>query len=166
MMSEHGGSRDGAGRKLGTVNQRTIERMAAKRHFIDRVIGSTDSLFNAQLDKAIGEKFLFVKRTERDSKGKVLRAYHELVESKQTIIEYLDGELKGGDPISDDDNYYYISTKPADNMAIANMLDRAYGKPTEKVELGGVDDGDMSELTDEELNAKIDRYLEQRRSGS
>lgn len=164
-MSGKGGAREGAGRPRGSVNQSTLERMAMKRRFVERTLAHTDDLFNAQLNKAIGETSLFVKITERDSKGKVKRVYHELVTNKETIIEYLDGELEGGDSISDDDNYYYLSTKPADNMAIANMLDRAYGKPTEKVELGGADEGDLSDLTDDELNAKIDRYLEQRRSG-
>lgn len=151
-----------AGRPKGAASQRTLERMAAKRQFINRVIKSTDELFNAQLDKAVGQTFLFVKITDRDSKGKVRRVYHEMVTSPTIIIEYLDGELEGGDSISDEDHYYYISTKPADNLAIANMLDRAYGKPTEKVELGGPGEDELSEITDEELNARINRYLEQR----
>lgn len=158
-----GGAREGAGRKPGKANQSTLERMAAKRRLVQRVIKSTDKLFNAQLDKAIGEKHLMVKRTERSSRGAVIRQWHEIVESPETIIAFLDGQLEGGDDISDQDNYYYMTTKPADNLAIANMLDRAYGKPTEKVELGGADDGDLSELSDEDLNARIDRYLEQRR---
>lgn len=159
----HGGAREGAGRTPGKASQKTLERMAAKRRFIERVTKNTDSLFNAQLNKAIGETFLFVKITERDNKGKIRRVYHEQVTSSQTIIDYLDGELEGGDSISDDDNYYYLSTKPADNMAIANMLDRAYGKPTEKVELGAPGEDELSEISDEELNGRIDRYLEQRR---
>jgi hypothetical protein len=133
-----------------------------KRHFVERILKNTDRLFNAQLDKAIGEKFLMVKITERGPKGAIRREYHEIVDNPQTILEYLDGQLDGGEEIGDADHYYYMSTKPADNMAISNMLDRAYGKPTEKVELKGEDDGDLSELTDEALNGRIDEYLRRR----
>lgn len=158
----NGGARPGAGRKEGGFNQRTLQRLTAKRNFVQRIISNTDKLFNAQLNKAIGERFLMVKRTQRDSKGKIKKEFHEIVTDPQVILNYLDGELKGGTSISDEDNFYYLTTRSADNQAISNMLDRAFGRATEKVELGASDEGDMSELTDEELNAKINRYLERR----
>ncbi len=163
---ENGGARRGAGRPRGSMNARSIERMQAKRHIIGRIISNADKIFNAQLDKAIGEKFLMVKITERGSRGGVIREYHEIVDDPQTIIEYLDGELEGGTSIGDADHYYYMTTKPADNLAAANLLDRAFGKPTEKVELGTPGETDLSELSDEELarkvNEKINVYLKSR----
>lgn len=152
----------GGGRPKGYVAPKTLERLAMKRMLIQRVVKNTDKLFNAQLTKAIGETYLMVKITERGPKGGVARVYHEVVTSPSTIIDYLDGEANGSS-ISDDDHFYYITTKPADNMAIANIFDRAYGKPTEKVELGGKDEGDLEELSNEELDTRIDRYLEKRR---
>lgn len=175
--SNNGGARPGAGRPRGAVSQRTIDRMTAKRRFVDRVIKHTDDLFNAQLDKAIGEKHLMVKITEyvKDKKTgentrTIKRQWHEIITDPQTILAFLDGELEHNDQesINDDENFYYLTTKPADNMAIANMLDRSYGKPTEKVELGASDDADLSDLSEEELqerlNARIDAYLKSRNS--
>lgn len=158
------GEHPGVGRPKGSMNKSTRERMIAKRRFVNRVIRSSDKLFNAQLDKAIGEKYLMVKITERTPRGAVRREYHEIVDDPKVILEYLDGELDNGTPIGDADHWYYMTTKPADNLAIANMLDRAYGKPTEKVELGGTDESDLSELSQEELDARIARYLQLRRS--
>lgn len=157
-----GGAREGAGRKPGEVTERTLKRLQAKRQLINRTIKNTNRLFNAQLDKAIGEKFLIVKITERGTKGGVQRVYHEVVEDPETIIAYLDGELEGGESISTDDRFYYMTTKPADNNAIANMLDRAYGKPTEKVDLGGNDEDELDQIDDKELDERIARYLELR----
>lgn len=170
-VGSHGGARPGAGRRPGSMNKKTLERMAQKRRLVQRIVANTDKIFNAQLDKAIGEKYLMVKITEyatkKDgSRGAIKRQYHEIVTDPHVIIAYLDGELDGGEPIHDDEHYYYMTTKPADNLAAANLLDRAYGKPTEKVELGGADDGDLSELDDNELNKRIDAYLEQRRKQS
>ncbi|MBI5117580.1 hypothetical protein HZA56_13975 [Candidatus Poribacteria bacterium] len=147
-----------AGRPKGAASKRTIERMTAKRRLVERVVANTDRLFNAQLDKAIGEKYLMVKITERGARGAIKREYHEIVTDPEDIIRFLDGEMENTDT-----EYYYMTTKPADNMAISNLLDRAYGKPTEKVELGGKEEGDLSDLSDEEiqerLNVRIDAYL-------
>lgn len=131
--SKRGGARPGAGRKKGKLEPHTIEVRKAKERFMARVAKSTDKLFNAQLNKAVGEHFLMRKVTERDSKGKITRTYHEIVTNPKKIIEYLDS-LSHGEPIDDDNNYYYITTRSADNSAISDMLNRGLGKPTEHVE--------------------------------
>lgn len=82
-----GGAMPGAGRPKGSLNKTTIERMAAKRHAISRIVKNTDKLLNAQLDKALGEKFLMVKRVE--GSGAKQRTWHEVVDDPNTIIEYL-----------------------------------------------------------------------------
>lgn len=162
--------KDKGGRPKGAASQRTLERMAMKRRLVERVVAHTDQIFNSQLDKAVGEKFLIVKITERGARGAIKREYHEIVTNPETIVEYLDSELQGNS-IGDADHFYYISTKPADNMAAMNLLDRAYGKPTEKVQLEPGENGELSDLSDEEiqerLNARIDQYLAARqRSGA
>jgi hypothetical protein len=103
-------------------------------------------LLNAALNKALGETYLMKKVTEKDSKGKVLRVYHEVVTDQQTIIDYLDGELEGNTPLNEeyDDTWFYMSTKPVDMVAVKELYDRAFGKPLQKNELSGKDGEPLS----------------------
>jgi hypothetical protein len=148
--NKNGGARPGAGRPKGGMNEDTKIRMIAKKHFIDRVAKNTDKLFNAQLNKAIGETYLMRVTTI----GKVKET--EVVTNQETIKAYLDDTLE-----ADDNEYYYISTKPTDNMAIQGLLDRAFGRAAEKVTI----DGEMKnthsliEASDEELNERIQQHL-------
>lgn len=136
--SGHGGARNGAGRKKGGMNFTTKKRLAIRKQFEDRIHHNADVLLNAALNKALGETYLMRKVTEKDSKGKVLRVYHEVVTDQQTIIDYLDGELEGNDSLNDqfdDDNWYYMSTKPVDMVAVKELYDRAFGKALQKTDL-------------------------------
>lgn len=127
-----GGAREGSGRKPGKVSEQKMILKLQKEALQKRIASHADQLFNAQYNLAIGQTMLFVKITERDSKGKPLRTYHERVESQETIKEYLDDP----DAQNDDEHYYYITTRPANNQALSNLLDRAFGKPKENIELG------------------------------
>lgn len=142
----NGGSRPGSGRPKGSMDKSTKERLAIRKAFEDRIHHNADVLLNAALNKALGETYLMKKVTDRDSKGKVIRIYHEVVTDPQTIIAYLDGELEGHDSINDDDNdtYYYMSTKPVDMVAVKELYDRAFGKPLQKNELTGKDGSELS----------------------
>lgn len=120
-----------AGRKPGVVSEQKLILNEAKKKLQERIAKHADQLFNAQFNLAIGQTMLFVKVTERDSKGKPLCSYIERVENPETIKEYLDDE----NALNDDEHFYYITTRPANNQALANLLDRAFGKPKENVEL-------------------------------
>lgn len=124
------GKHDG-GRKPGVVSEQKMILNTQKKLMQERIAKNVDKLLNAQMNLALGQTMLFVKVTERDSKGKPIRVYHERVESQETIKEYLDDP----EALNTDENYYYITTRPASNQAIANLLDRAFGKPKENVEL-------------------------------
>ena len=39
--------------------------------------------------------------------------------------------------LDDEDHFYYFTIKPANNQAIEGMLNRAYGKAQEKIEIEG-----------------------------
>lgn len=135
-----GGAREGAGRPKGALNKRTKGALQAKQRFVERVHKNIDKIFNAQLDLALGEKILMVKVTEKDSDGKVKRSYHEAVTDPELIAQYLDNEY--GDSTSEytemgDDEFYYMTTRPANNQALQSLLDRAYGKAPEKIDIGG-----------------------------
>lgn len=126
-----GGARAGGGRKPGGQNVKTREREAVLEAFRLRVQKHTDRLFNAQANLATGEQYLYCKTTTTDSKGKQT-THTEIVTDPETIRQYLDGELDDSD-----DEYYYISTKPANNMAIDSLLNRAFGTPNKNIDLKG-----------------------------
>lgn len=137
---KNGGARPGAGMPKGYVTKKKKTAMEAKKHFIERVHQHVDELFDAQLQLAKGETVVMVKRTERDDDGKQRKVYHEIVTDQETIRQVIDNEYGSADMyenIDDDENYHYIVTKPANNQAIEGMLNRAYGKAPEKVEIEG-----------------------------
>lgn len=128
--SKWGGTRPGAGRKKGALSPQTIQKVAALQNFRNRVAKNVDKLFNAQLDLAVGEKYLMVKRTE--GTGKDRKSWTEIVTDPQMIVEYLDDTLE-----NDDKHFYFMTTKPASNMAIDSLLDRTFGKAQSNVKLEG-----------------------------
>lgn len=145
---KNGGARKGGGRKAGGKNSKTREREAVLESFRQRVEAHTDRLFNAQANMATGEQYLYCKTTTEDSKGK--RTSHtEIVSDPEIIKQYLDDELD-----TSSDEYYYISTKPANNMAIDSLLNRAFGTPNKNIDItsGGntildrMDDADVRRI--------------------
>lgn len=124
-----GGARKGGGRKAHGKNQKTVEREAQLEAFRNRVGQHADRLFNAQANLATGEQYLFVVITETNKQGKSTRRT-ETVTDPETIKAYLDETLDQGE-----DEYYYISTKPANNMAIDSLLNRAFGTPNKNIDL-------------------------------
>jgi hypothetical protein len=133
-----GGVRPGSGHPKGKLNRRTLEALKVRDAFRQRVMQHADDLFNAQFQLAVGEQVLMVKIKERDSKDKVLRTYFEQVTNTELIKQYLDyNELNQGDDPNDGEHFYFLSTKPANNMAIDSMINRAVGKVPEKLEISG-----------------------------
>lgn len=158
--SKNGGARPGAGRPKGGMNEATKLRMAAKLEYQRRVANNADRLFNSQFDLAIGEKYLMVKRVEGEGKNK--KTYIETVTNVQTIKDFLDDD---GATLNEDagEEYYYMSTKPANNQALDSLLNRAFGKADESLDITtGGESIKPRELTDEELNDRIKRIYKQR----
>ena len=124
--STHGGARKGSGGVKGKKTQKVLDRMKEKQRILDRITRNADKLYEAQFRLATGVQILFVIKTDR--KGNRLPA--EQVTDPETIAAFLDGELD-----SVDDEYYFIATQKPDNKAIKDMLDRAFGKPVDHVDL-------------------------------
>jgi Mg2+ and Co2+ transporter CorA len=154
----HGGSREGAGRPKHSKNPDTIQREEAAKQFKERVAKNVDRLFNAQLDKALGEKYLMVITTTGE--GAKQRRETTIVTDPETIKDFLDSDE---DPkFGEDNEYYFISTKPADNMALDSLLNRSFGRATEKIELehsGEISTGE----TDPKLAAEFASFLKQKK---
>jgi hypothetical protein len=70
---------------------------------------------------------MVVKTTKR---GKDTKRETMVVTDIDIIKQYLNEELD-----NTDEEYYFMSTKPADNTAISDLLNRSFGKPTEKTEI-------------------------------
>lgn len=123
-----GGVRPNSGRPKGSMNKETKERIAVKNAFQERVAYNADTLFNAQFNLAKGEQYLMWKH--KVGKGTKERTVVEVVDDPETIKAYLDDTLD-----VDPDEFYYISTKPANGMAIDSLLDRSFGKADSKLDM-------------------------------
>lgn len=132
-----GGYRPSAGRPKGAKNKSTLEKQVIKKAFEQRILKNIDRMFNAQLNLAVGEQVLMVKVREKDEKGKVIRTYHEQVTDIETIKEFLDEGDGSPTTLDDDDNWYYLSIKPANNQALEGLLNRGLGKAPDKLEVSG-----------------------------
>jgi hypothetical protein len=133
-LKRKGGARVGAGRPKGATSLKNRTKQEAQTRFVERVQANVDNLFNAQLSLATGEQHLFVKY--HVGEGKDRRAYVDIVTDPDTIAEYLTDYGQSLNRESDDE-YYYIATKPANNQAIDSLLNRAFGKAPEKIEIEG-----------------------------
>jgi len=153
-----GGARPGAGRPKHGKNQSTIVKEEAERQFKERVAKNVDRLFNSQLDLALGEKYLMV--TTTIGTGTKKRRETTIVTNPETIKEFLDEERE----MNSNTKYYFMSTKPANNQALEGMMNRAFGRAKESVDVtsGGESLNNLSNLTDEELNARITRFIKDR----
>lgn len=133
-----GGPRPGGGRPPGRMNRASLDNMKVKEALNQRILGAVDKLYNAQMNLAIGEQVLMRKVTERGPKGGIVKVYHEQVTDIETIIDYLDeNEGMPGTINGENDEWYYLSTRPANNMALDSLMNRALGKVPDKVEHSG-----------------------------
>lgn len=129
--SNHGGARPGAGHPPGKKTERVIEREATLRAFKDRVAKNADRLLNAQMDLAVGEKYLMVVTTVGE--GAKERRETTVVTDIELIKQYLDSD--GDASFGEENEYYFMTTKPANNQALDSLLNRTYGKPAESVDV-------------------------------
>lgn len=157
VRRKKGGPQPGSGRPKGKLNKSTLEAMAVKKKYLQRIRKNADRLFNAQFSLATGTQMLFVIHT--DSKGR--RGKPELVTDVDIISRFLDenegmdGSMKINDYSEGSacDDYFFLTTKLPDSKTITDMLDRALGKPDQKLVLGDDDpqDNPYEELSVEEL---------------
>lgn len=139
-----GGKQPGAGRPKGKKNKSTLEKESILRAFKERVLRSSDILFNSQITLARGQMFLYKIEKEKvvGPKGGVSyrSAKPVFVTNQQEIEDYLEGLITSGDeddPKDPNATYYFITTKEPNNQAIDSMLDRTFGKPKQSLEVGG-----------------------------
>ncbi len=104
------------------LNEEEIEETFKKR-----IALHSNRLLTAQLDAALGEKYVYKCLHKKDSNGRVTKK-HVRVTDPDEIQHFLDNPL-----LTDGDDYMYITTKEANVNAIDSIMDRFLGRPTSKV---------------------------------
>lgn len=127
-----GGVRPNSGRKKGYTMPQTLEKQAIKKAFDQRVLRQADILFNSQFANAIGTYYVIRVDEIEDSKGNKKKV-HELVEDINEILEVMNSTDGQGGTVNDD--FYIVATRVPDNKAIDSLLDRAFGKATNHLEV-------------------------------
>lgn len=122
------------GRPKGKKSTSTLEKEGVLKEFRQKILKSAEVLFNAQLQIATGQTYLYKIEKEEIIGPKGGKSYRnkkpELVTSPWEIEEYLQGLAEGDVDDDTDPNaaYYFLTTKAPDNKAIDSLLDRGLGK--------------------------------------
>ena len=151
------GKPSGAGRKKGGENASTRERRLAFQGYRERVQANTQRLLDSQLSLASGINFLYHRETV-DESSNVVRVIDET-----EITQYLSGAFD-----CQEDVYYFITTEKPDNRAIADMLDRTYGRAPLSVAAGdakGIDPNSPEGLLLEMARQALPGMEEERQEG-
>lgn len=126
---KNGGARPGAGRKKGKMNRRSIEKMHVKKKFEDIVAAKAMNLFHAQYTVAVGS-IIVLKRTKiRSAKGWRWSKWEAVVD-QQEIVDYVNDDYEKSET-----TYYQITAEKPDIMAINQLLDRAFGKAPQSLNI-------------------------------
>lgn len=121
------------GRKPGPLAALRKLEIAKRNAMAKLIYKKTAPLIRAGMITALGQNFVYRIDEERDSKGKLLSRKHVLVTDPHEIADALDQMEEGAqDP---DDKFYYVTAKEPDTRAIEMLLNRAYGKPKETIDL-------------------------------
>lgn len=146
-----GGKRPGAGRKPGSKNPATIEKERVLSEVRQRIMKRADRILDSQMILANGQQFLYkiekewVNTGAPDKNGQKKGFWRpkkpELVTAEWEIRNYIDnlaendGVFTLDDPNDQSATYYFITTKEPNNQAIDSMFNRAFGKPTDHIDV-------------------------------
>jgi len=126
------------GRPKGVKSPQTLEKERVLHEVRQRIMNKAHRLVDSQMSIATGQQFLYVIKTETLN-GKKIKKRPELITDELIIRDYLDGEFGDGESINDDESYYFITTKEPNNIALDSMLDRAFGRSAQRIEMTGAD---------------------------
>jgi hypothetical protein len=110
-------------------------------------------IFNAQL--ALAEGCTYIYEVIETGEGKSKKSEHVLVTDPDRIKAFLDES--GGDTgaMLSDGRYMFITTEKPDGKMIADIFDRAFGKPMQAIEVTHTPDADVRESTDDDIDAEL-----------
>lgn len=122
--------RAAAGRaKRGTRSLKVLTRIKLEQAANDIVIAKAEKMVVAQIGNALGQRFVYRIDEEFSDRGKVISRKHVLVNDPDEIEIALDAI--DADGVSQDEKYYFITTKEPDTKAFDVLMSRAFGKPKE-----------------------------------
>ncbi len=131
-----GGKRNNAGAPKGTIQRRSLEKAAVARALRERTMMHADNLFNAQLAKAVGSVMVFRVDEVSISGGRTKRVHTHITDPEE-VKKVLDETLDAGAGTVGE-NYYFVTNIQPDNKAIDSMLDRAFGRAVQSIEVSDV----------------------------
>jgi hypothetical protein len=123
----------GGGRPKGSLALATKLRMKSQAVINNMIMKKSQQLIHAGMTVALGQNFVYRIDEEKNDKGNVTSRKHVLVEDPEEIALALD--QMGVGATHPDDKYYYVTAKEPDHKAIEMLLNRAYGKPKESLDL-------------------------------
>jgi len=135
IKKKKGGKQPGAGRPKGLRNVATVEREKILEMAKDIIAGRTKRLIDVQSILAMGAIKVFVIRSHWEGTGKnkkLIKSKPKIVSDDDELANALDHEFGEGESPNDENSYYFVVTKDPDNQAINSLLDRTFGKATEK----------------------------------
>jgi len=159
------------GRPKGSKMPKTLERDKVFAEWRQKAMRAADVLLQSQLALARGSQYLF--RIDKDpvygKNGKITGYKNRKpvrVVNPTEMEEYLAGMIEQGDDSDDKDPgaaYYFLTAKDPENQAIADIMNRAYGKPKEFIELSGDKNNpvviDTKHATQEQIDAALAKLL-------
>jgi hypothetical protein len=144
-----GGVRPGAGRPKGSFSDEKKLLIAKNKEFKQRVAKMTHKLMNSQMTLALGESSLYMKTVKGN------KTITTKIDDSEVIIQYLNGDLD-----SDSDNeYYYITTKSPDNKALDSLLDRAFGKAQQSIDITSGEEPIVVQPVSQTILANFKTYM-------
>lgn len=141
---DNGGARPGAGRKPGGENDKTKELRLIKGQMQMQIAGKVNQLVAAQFRMAVGTGRLFQRYEREVTFG---RGKNQKTEKRFEVRQVLDDadfmiylslphdENGRAKDESTGTEYFYMVASEGNPVALANMLDRAFGKPKESLDL-------------------------------
>lgn len=148
MPLKRGGPQPGSGRPKGSKNAATIERERVAAEVQLRRYRNAHRIFNAQLNLAEGCTYVY--EIVETGEGKSKKREHVIVADPMRIKEFLDnGNVEG------EGNYMFITTEKPDGKMIADIFDRAFGKPAQAIEMTVTPPDDTRDLEDHDIDSEL-----------
>ena len=122
------------GRPKGSKNPETLEREAVMKAYRERILINAQEIFSLQMQNARGCTYLY--KTQCTGRGKDRKCKYMQVTDPEEIENYLNGlydEVDRGSGV--DEGYYQITVDKPDNKSLDSMLDRAFGKAPQSLDL-------------------------------
>lgn len=125
-----GGKRKNAGRKQGSKGKKTIERELELESLRQGIMQHTQKILESALNSACGSTVMFQRKKVKNKKtGKYERTGEFVkVSDENRVHKLLEGGGKGED-------WYFITTKDANVIAIKELWDRAFGKSQDSLDI-------------------------------